>query len=118
MRDLFNMDEIPTLQAFSLTFHCDSLNLGVLTRKPILAALEACRQTPEQGRRARPEVGGTRGLNPAEPSGGGFPFLPQRAPERLGDRPSKEQEILFTARREEPIEPLSGKSASPDEFLQ
>lgn len=41
MRDLFNMDEIPTLQAFSLTFHCDFLNLGVLTGKPILAALEA-----------------------------------------------------------------------------
>lgn len=41
MKDLFNMDEIPTLQAFSLTFHCDFLNLGVLTRKPILSALQS-----------------------------------------------------------------------------
>ena len=50
MRDLFNMDEIPTLQAFSLTFHCDFLNLGVLTGKPILAALRSlqsdCRAGP------------------------------------------------------------------------
>ena len=44
------MDEIPTLQAFSLTFHCDFLNLGVLTGKPILAALRSlqsdCRAGP------------------------------------------------------------------------
>lgn len=37
MRDLFNMDEIATLQAFSLTFHCDFLNLGVRIRKPTLS---------------------------------------------------------------------------------
>ena len=54
MRDLFNMDEIPTLQAFSLTFHCDFLNLGVLTGKPILAALRSlqsdCRAGPGEGK--------------------------------------------------------------------
>ena len=51
MRDLFNVGEIPTLEAFSLTFHCGFLNLE-LTRNPTAAALRSlqpdCRAGPER----------------------------------------------------------------------
>lgn len=69
MRDLFNMDEIPTLQAFSLTFHCDFLNLGVLTGKPILAALRSLQSDCRAG------PGEVKGYVPVHVSPGCVSFL-------------------------------------------
>lgn len=65
---------------------------------------------------ARAEVGGTRGPSAAEPGRAGRRRLPFSPPASFGAPRGlalKDQAVLFTACGEKPIEPLSGKSASP-----
>lgn len=109
------------------------LGTAVGVGTPQTSAPVAARWLQTHGHARRSQSRGTRGRGRAQAAGSQPPRLKtpgaqsRAEPWRLrlpfslsaelrrdsGTGPKKEQEILFTARGEEPIEPLFGKSASP-----